>query len=48
MTTPKEKAKTSRSKKTGKSTKAPAETPKVRQRIEVLLEERELAKLLAL
>lgn len=48
MTTPKEKAKTSRSKKAGKSTKAQAETPKTRQRIEELLEERELAKLLEL
>lgn len=47
MTT-KEKAKTSRSKKAGKSTKAQAETPKTRQRIEELLEERELAKLLEL
>lgn len=46
MTTPKDKAKTSRVKKAGKSTET--KTPKTRQRIEELLEERELAKLLEL
>ncbi|CAH6875232.1 conserved hypothetical protein [Vibrio chagasii] len=46
MTTPKEKAKSSRVKKAGKSTEN--QVPKTRQRIEELLEERELAKLLEL
>ena len=46
MSITKEKVKASRNKKAGKSTKAQAETPKTRQRIEELMEERELAKLL--
>ncbi|EDK29852.1 hypothetical protein VSWAT3_06071 [Vibrionales bacterium SWAT-3] len=46
MTTPKEKTKSGRVKKAGKSTENQA--PKTRQRIEELLEERELAKLLEL
>lgn len=46
MTTPKEQTKSSRVKKAGKSTENQA--PKTRQRIEELLEERELAKLLEL
>jgi hypothetical protein len=48
MSITKEKVKASRSKKAGKPTKAQAETPKTRQRIEELMEERELAKLLEL
>ena len=48
MSITKEKVKASRSKKAGKSTKVQAETPKTRQRIEELLEQRELAKLLVL
>jgi hypothetical protein len=48
MSITKVKVKDSRGKQASKSTKVQAETPKTRQRIEMLHEQRELAKLLEL